>query len=394
MERNCAHYGGLSVSKTRSLLLDFETDEVGRLARKSVKEKKALIKAFSDTSDVVRERALIASIDLTSPEIVIDIAKALTDDVLDVRIAAAQALAFYHQPRTVPILLEGLRDNSTWVRSHCAVGLSKLLNGPIWARLSSDDIDKFVEDFPEMADEDINNFLSLIKMKDSAINNFMNWRSKGFDIDIDMTILVKELEGTPILLSEEPVAEAPKTAGVSDEVEEILRELPDEILTTLPPEDIKRLTPTSARELVDKLKESIPSTAPPKKKKKKVVKVRKVKKVVKKKKATAKEKLIKKLPAEVRKDIGEETLGSLSVEELEALLATSPEADEPEVEPEPETKPADPRMQGFVEKYGEEKAELLITIPEVMLEGIPEEQIEEMDLETLKGLTQALEPRE
>ena len=84
----------------------------------------------------------------------------------------------------------------------------------------------------------------------------------------------------------------------------------------------------------------------------------------------------------------------MSVEELEALLATSPEAEEPEVEPEPETKPADPRMQRFVEKYGDEKAELLITIPEVMLEGIPEEQIVEMDLETLKGLTQALEPRE
>ncbi|TET10977.1 MAG: HEAT repeat domain-containing protein [Candidatus Thorarchaeota archaeon] len=385
------------MSKTRSLLLDFETDEVGRLARKSAKEKKALIKAFSDASDVVRERALIASIDLTSPEIVTDIAKALTDDVQDVRIAAAQALAFYRQPRTVPILLGGLKDESTWVRSHCAVGLSKLLNGPIWARLSSEDIDKFVEDFPEMADEDINNFLSLIKMKGPAISNFMNWRSKGFDIDIDMTILVKELEGTPILLSEETTAEAPKTAGVSDEVEEILRELPEEILTTLPPEDIRRLTPTSARELVDQLKESIPTTVLPKKKKKKkkkVVKVRKVKKVVKKKKATAKDKLIKKLPAEVRRDIGEETLGSLSVEELEALLATSPEAEEPEVEPEPETKPADPRMQGFVEKYGDEKAELLITIPEVMLEGIPEEQIVEMDLETLKGLTQALEPRE
>jgi hypothetical protein len=51
-------------------------------------------------------------------------------------------------------------------------------------------------------------------------------------------------------------------------------------------------------------------------------------------------------------------------------------------------------MQGFIEKYGEEKAELLVTIPEVMLEGIPEDQIQEMDLETLKGLTQALEPRE
>ncbi len=384
------------MSKTRSLLLDFETDEVGRLARKSAKEKKALIKAFSDTSDVVRERALIAAIDLINPDIVTDVAKALTDDVQDVRIAAAQALAFYHQPRTVPILLKGLKDESTWVRSHCAVGLSKLMNGPIWARLLSEDIDKFVDDFPEMIDEDINNFLLGIKMKDSVISKFMNWRSKGFDIEIDMTTLIEELESAPILLSKEIAAtvDIPKTAGVSDEVEEILRELPDEILTTLPPEDIRRLTPSSARELVEKLKESIPATRPAKKKKKKTVKVRKVKKVKKKKKATAKDKLIVKLPAEVRKDIGDKTLGSLSVEELEALLATSPEPEEAEVEPEPEVEPSDPRMQGFVDKYGKEKAELLVTIPDVMLEGIPQDQIEEMDIETLKGLTQALEPRE
>ena len=378
--------------KTRSLLLEFETDEVGKLARKNAKEKKALIKAFSDTSDIVRERALIAVIDLADPEVVTDIAKALTDDVLDVRIAAAQALAFYHQPRTVPMLLMGLKDESTWVRSHCAVGLSKLLNGPIWARLPSEDIDKLVEDFPEMADEDINKLLSDIKMKDPAIDKFMNWRSKGFDIEIDMTSLVEELESAPILLSEEAAAAVPKTAGVSVEVEEILSELPEEILTTLPPEDIKRLTPASARELVQKLKVSIPSATPPKKKK--AVKVRRVKRIKKKKKATAAEELIEKLPAEVRKEIGDETLTSLSVEELEALLAVSPEPDEPVVEPEPEVEPADPRKQGFIDKYGEEKAELLITIPEVMLEGIPEEQIEEMDLETLKGLTQALEPRE
>jgi hypothetical protein len=269
------------------------------------------------------------------------------------------------------------------------------LNGPIWARLPSEDIDKFVEDFPEMIDEDINNFLVGIKMKDSVITKFMNWRSKGFDIEIDMTTIIEELESAPILLSKEVAAtvDTPKTAGVSDEVEEILRELPDEIITTLPPEDIRRLTPTSARELVEKLKEAIPSTPPPKKKKK-AVKVRKVRKVKKKKKATAKDKLIEKLPAEVRKDIGDKTLSSLSVDELEALLATSPEVEEPEVEPEPEVKPSDPRMQEFVDKYGKEKAELLITIPEVMLEGIPKEQIEEMDLETLKGLTQALEPRE
>ena len=62
-------------------------------------------------------------------------------------------------------------------------------------------------------------------------------------------------------------------------------------------------------------------------------------------------------------------------------------------EPESVAEFDDPRMAEFVEKYGEEKANLLITIPEAMLEGIPEEQIKEMDMETLEGLKQALEPR-
>ena len=86
----------------------------------------------------------------------------------------------------------------------------------------------------------------------------------------------------------------------------------------------------------------------------------------------------------------------MSIEELQALLASSASED---VEPE-EADVAesvieydDPRMTGFVEKYGEEKANILITIPESMLEGIPEEQIKEMDMETLEGLKQALEPR-
>ena len=128
-------------------------------------------------------------------------------------------------------------------------------------------------------------------------------------------------------------------------------------------------------------------------KKKKAVKVRKVKKVRKKKKPTAQDELIEKLPAEVRKDVGDETLSSLSIEELEALLSSSAES-EPEVEAEPIEEEVDPRMQMLVDKYGQEKAELLFNIPEVMLEGIPEDQIEEMDLETVKGLTQALEPRD
>lgn len=383
------------MAKTRSLLLEFETDEVGRLARDKKSERKALINAFSDPSDIVRERALIAAIELTDPTVVTDIIKALSDEVPDVRIAAAQALAFYHQPRTVPNLIKGLKDTSTWVRSHCAVGLSKLLNGPIWARISEDDVEKFIEDFPEMAEEDVNKFLTSIKMKPSAIDRYINWRGQGFDIEIDISSLAEELESAPILLSEDAAAslEAPKISGVSDEVEAILSELPEELRETLPPEDLKRLTPASARELVQKLKVSIPSEP---KKKKKAVKVRKVKRVRKKKKPTAQEELVEKLPAEVRKEVGDETLSALSIEELEALLSSTAESEpeEPEVEAEPIEEEIDPRMQMFVDKYGQEKADLLINIPEVMLDGIPEDQIEEMDLETLKGLTQALEPRD
>ncbi|MFW9964835.1 MAG: HEAT repeat domain-containing protein [Candidatus Sifarchaeia archaeon] len=382
------------MAKTRSLLLEFETDEVGRLARENKAELSALIKAFTDPSDIVRERALIAAVDLADPTVVIDVTKALADDVSDVRIAAAQALAFYHQPRTIPDLIKGLKDENPWVRSHCAAGLSKLLNGPIWARVSANDVEKLVEDFPDMEEEEINRFLTSIKMKPSAVDRYMNWRSQGFDIEIDITSLTEELERAPILLSGEAAAsiDAPKMIGVSDEVEEILSELPDELRESLPPEDLRRLTPASARELVQNLKVSTPSEKP---KKKKAVKVRKVKKVRKKAKPTAYEELIERLPAEVRREVGDETLSALSVDELEALLSSTsenePEVTEIEVE---QVEEVDPRLDTLIEKYGKEKADLLINIPDVMLEGIPEEQIEEMDLETLKGLTQALEPRD
>ena len=233
------------------------------------------------------------------------------------------------------------------------------------------------------------------------MNKFLRRRSENFELEIDVTAIAEELEGAPILLTGETrdssvVAEATSVSGLSEEVETILSELPDEILETLPPEDLKRLTPTSARELVQKLKVAIPSTEK-KKKKKKTVKVRKVTKVKKKKKETPKDALIEKLPKEVRESVGVEALSELTIEELEALLASSsPETTEEVVESEEAESVIeydDPRMQEFVEKYGEEKANLLITIPESMLEGIPEEQIKEMDMETLEGLKQALEPR-
>jgi len=385
------------LSKTRRLLLEFDTDEVGRLARESPSEKKALIKAFTDSSDIVRERALIAAIDVVDPTIVEDVIKVMEDTTTDVRIAAAQALAFYHQPRTVPNLLRGLKDTSPWVGSHCAAGLSKILKGPIYARLSEESVDKMLDDFPDMEEEEINKFLESIEMKPESITRFTNWRAKKFDLEIDVTSIIEELEGTPILLTSDPseVSESIAIGGLSEDVETILSELPDEILATLPPEDLKRLTPETARELVQKLKVSLPTKE--KKKKKKVVKVRKVTKVKKKKRGPTKKSLIKKLPPEVRESVSDETLSSLSVDELQALLASSAPDTEELVETE-EPEPAavehdDPKMAEFIEKYGKEKADLLITIPEAMLEGIPEEQIKEMDLETLDGLKQALEPR-
>lgn len=387
------------MSKTRKLLLEFDTDEVGRLAREKPSEKKALIKAFTDSSDIVRERALIAAIDVVDPTIVEDIIKVMEDTTVDVRVAAAQALAFYHQPRTVPDMLRGLKDTSPWVRSHCAAGLSKILKGPIYARLPEESVDKMLDDFPDMEEDEVNNFLDSIEMKPDTKNTFLNWRTKKFDLEIDVSSIIEELEGTPILLTSDSseVADSITVGGLSEDVETILSELPDEILATLPPEDLKRLTPQTARELVQKLKVSLPTKEKKKKKKKKkAVKVRKVTKVKKKKKGPTRKSLIKKLPPEVRESVSDETLSSLSVEELQALLASSApdaedivEAEEPEAVKEYD----DPRMADFIEKYGEEKANLLITIPEAMLEGIPEEQIKEMDLETLDGLKQALEPR-
>jgi hypothetical protein len=384
------------LTDTRRLLLEFETDEVGRLARDNPQEMKALVRTFTDSSDIVRERALIAAVDAADPTVVNEISKSMDDDVANVRIAAAQALAFFHQPRTIPVLLKGLKDANPWVKSHCAAGLSKILNGPIWARIPDDALEKMLNDFPDMIDEEVDRLLASIKMRPEAINQFLNWRAKNFDVDIDISALAEELEGTPILISEEKFAKGVKTevAGMSKEVEAILSELPDELIATLPPEDLKRLTPGSARELVTKLKVSLPPSE--KKTKKKTVKVRKVTTVKKKTKEPGRDDLIRKLPKEVRESVSDETLATLSVDELQALLAsTAGEKPEEEVEekPEPEPKPEDPRLEEFVKKYGEEKAALLITIPEVMLEGIPEEQIREMDIETLQGLAQALEPR-
>ncbi len=395
------------MSNARRLLLEFETEEVGVRARDNKKMRKALVRAFSDPSEIVRERALIAAIDLGDPSIVTDIRAPLDDDNADVRVAAAQALAWYRQPRTVPALIHGLKDSDTWVRSHCALGLSKLLHGPIWARIPGEDIDIIHADFPEMDEDHIRKFLHKLELSEEAVDQFILWKSAKFEIEIDESILIKETEGKPIILAaamiegDEPV----KDSGLSEEVETILSELPDEVRASLPSEDLRRLTPSTARELVTSL------TA--KKPKKKAVRVKRVKRVrKKKKKPLGREQLIEKIPAEVRETISEEVLESLSTDELEALVAATPEVeeDEPAVEkpekkkrkkkksvealpPVDEEAVEDLRWQGFVDKYGEEKADLLITVSPEMLEGIPQEQIADMDVDTLKSLVQALEPR-
>ncbi|MFQ5832169.1 MAG: HEAT repeat domain-containing protein [Candidatus Thorarchaeota archaeon] len=401
------------MSDTRRLLLEFETEKVGIRAQKNKKVRKALVSAFSDASDVVRERALLASIDLGDPSIVVDLAKALNDEEEAVRIACAQALAFYHQPRTVPDLFKGLKDSNTWVRSHCAAGLSKLLRGPIWARLTTEDIEDLAANFPDSDERNIRNRLAHINLSSDGIDRYLNWRSQSFDIEIDVTEFVRELEEAPIVLAgaearvtTPPVAEeAPrKTPRLSAEVEEILSELPEDLRETLPSEDVRRLTPETARELVRSLKVPAEVAKPKRKPKKKAVKVRKVKKVRRKKGAPTRQELIEKIPDEVRESVSDDVLKGLTYEELEALIASTMEA-APTVKEakKPKRKRAakaaevvvseeEKRLGEFTEKYGEEKAQVLMTVTEDMLVGIPEEQIQEMDLETLKALLQALEP--
>ncbi len=394
------------MSNARRLLLEFETEEVGIRARDNKKMRKALVRAFSDPSEIVRERALIAAIDLGDPSIVTDIRAPLDDDNADVRVAAAQALAWYHQPRTIPALIHGLKDSNTWVRSHCALGLSKLLHGPIWARIPGEDIDIIHTDFPEMDEDDIRKFLHKLELSEEAVDQFVMWKSAKFEIEIDESILIKETEGKPIILAAAmtEAAEPVRDSGLSEEVETILSELPDEVRASLPSEDLRRLTPTTARELVTSLTAKEP--------KKKAVRVKRVKKVrKKKKKPLAREQLIEKIPSEVRETVSEDVLESLSTDELEALVAVTPEVEEaePTVEepkkkkqkkesvealpPIDEEKVEDLRWQQFADKYGEEKANLLITVSPEMLEGIPQEQIADIDIGTLKSLVQALEPR-
>ncbi|RDE16743.1 MAG: hypothetical protein C4K49_04265 [Candidatus Thorarchaeota archaeon] len=105
----------------------------------------------------------------------------------------------------------------------------------------------------------------------------------------------------------------------------------------------------------------------------------------------------------------------MSTDELEALVGASAEEHEAEPEageemppkatakrpssgraaaPEVKTGRSDPRWEEYSTQYGQAKADLLVMVPTEMIQGLPAEQIREMDLETLKGLIDALKPRE
>ena len=438
------------MAETRRLLLEYETEQVGKLAREKPKARKALVKAFSDASEIVRQRALFAALDMGDPSIVVDVIKALSDDEAEVRVVAAEVLAWYHQPRTIPQLLKGLKDDDTWVKSHCASGLSKLINGPIWARVKQEDVDLFIGNFPDMNDTDIEEFLTEIKVRPDAIDKFLGWRRAEFDVEIDVSLLAAELEASPIILDDAITGKSAESLpdGLSPEVESILTELPTDLRAALPVEDLQRLTASTAKELVDSLLGGLPSEKPPKKKK--AVKVKRVKKVKRKRKGPSREDLIGQIPDEVKDSLPEGTLDDLAIEDLEALISTSSALDvpidEPSEEPpkkkktvkskkrrvkmtdkrkqliesippliresisdealesmpsedikrliETDDKPEESRLESLTNKFGAEKAELLASMPPEMLEGIPDDQIIEMDMDTLKGLAEALGPRD
>jgi predicted flap endonuclease-1-like 5' DNA nuclease len=459
------------LSETRRLLLEFKTEEVGKLARENNKIKEELVKAFSDPSEVVRQRALLAAIDFGDPEIVPKVEEIVSaDDDAEVRIAAAQALAWYQQPRSIPTLLEALKDQNTWVKSHSAAGLSKLVNGPIWARVDEETVDKILNGFPDMTDEEIRDLLLRIEVRPNQIDKFMRWREENFEVEIDESIIQEKLEGRPILIKEPAPIEVSEDkddtlpAGIGPEVKKILLELPPHMRESLPEEDLVRLNPKSARELVDSLISTFPEGEKPKEKKK-AVKVRRVKRVRRKKKGPTRQDLINQIPDQVKNSLPEGTLEGLSIEELEALVSAESEAEIPEGAKEEKSyetvetgsgnlqmisgvgpaleanlieagfetiekiAAADPGMlekkvdglgakgsvdlvakakenlgiadtkdetldSDLVEKYGKEKAAILSLMPAAMLSDIPEEQIKEMDVDTLKDLADALEPKD
>ncbi len=388
------------MSEIRRMLLEFEVEQVGKKARSDSKVRKALVNAFSDASETIRERALIAAVEVADPSLVVDVVKSMTDDEVAVRVAAAQALAWYRQPRTIPVLLNGLKDPNTWVRSHSAFGLSKLLSGPIWARVSREDVDKMLGDFSGMDEIEVTSFLEGLGMTTKAVNDFTRWSRIHFEMDVDAALFDAELEGKPIILEGVTIAEevkppSAKAKGLPKDVEDILSEIPPDLRATLPEEDLRRLTPETARELVDSLKASFPQ---PEEEKpvaleepspKKVVKVRKVKKVKRVRKGPTREELLERIPPEVKASVPKEELQKLDIDELEALVATSedavPGAAETTETAEEET-PEDPKLRRLTEKFGDEKARLLAQVPDDVLAGLPDEQIREMDIDTLSGL--------
>ena len=91
--------------------------------------------------------------------------------------------------------------------------------------------------------------------------------------------------------------------------------------------------------------------------------------------------LIESIPPLIRESISDEDLESMPSEDIKRLIET-------------DDKPEESRLESLTNKFGAEKAELLVSMPPEMLEGIPDDQLEEMDMDTLKGLAEALGPRD
>ena len=96
--------------------------------------------------------------------------------------------------------------------------------------------------------------------------------------------------------------------------------------------------------------------------------------------------LLESIPPVIRESLSDKDLQSMSDDDLQSFIETDDVSDEDDS--------GEPTLESLTRKYGQEKAEILIIMPPDMLEGIPEEQIEGMDIDTLKGLADALEPME
>ena len=407
----------------RQMLLDWKTEKVAKLCMENDTNFRVLVRLLKDSSEIVRQRAVEALIEIGSAYVVEHLINAMEDSSEDVRVQAAIGLELIKNEIAIPRLFRALKDESYWVRSHAAAALSKYLPGPIWMKVDPKDIDVIVTDFPDMTEEDIIEFLKKLKIEPSSIERFIELRKKGFRYipekiepptkeeiiatlpkeildevpqDTLKAMSVKELQEyvkewrtrKELEIKTAPEKKKKKKEKVKEKkkeetVEEILSRIPPEFLASFTKEQLEKLTVEDAKLIEETYRRGIAEgkEKEPERKKKEKEKEKKAKK-----KLSEKEKLLAELPDSVREALTPEIIEGLTIEDIKEMLRSAKVTSEEEVKKETPAESAEPLSEG----EEEERKKLLALIPPDMIADLPKDELEKMDIKQLRSLLEAL----